>query len=40
MIFNVGYLILITALLLTIFGMMVGFWGGSYAQCQAGGEQL
>jgi cytochrome c-type biogenesis protein CcmF len=29
MIFNVGYLILITAMLLTAFGMTVGFWGGN-----------
>lgn len=28
MIFNVGYLILITAMLLTIFGTVVGTWGG------------
>jgi cytochrome c-type biogenesis protein CcmF len=28
MIFNVGYLILITALLLSAFGVVVGFWGG------------
>src|SRR5215210_5793326 len=28
MIFNVGYLILITALLLTAFGVVVGFWAG------------
>jgi cytochrome c-type biogenesis protein CcmF len=28
MIFNVGYLILITAMLLTAFGVVVGFWGG------------
>jgi cytochrome c-type biogenesis protein CcmF len=28
MIYNVGYLILITAMLLTAFGMVVGFWGG------------
>jgi cytochrome c-type biogenesis protein CcmF len=28
MIFNIGYLILITAMLLTVFGMGVGFWGG------------
>ena len=29
MIFNIGYLILITAMLLTIFGMVVGYWGGA-----------
>jgi cytochrome c-type biogenesis protein CcmF len=28
MIFNIGYLILITAMLLTAFGMVTGFWGG------------
>jgi cytochrome c-type biogenesis protein CcmF len=28
MIFNIGYLILITAMLLTTFGVVVGFWGG------------
>ena len=28
MIYNVGYLILITAMLLTAFGMTMGFWGG------------
>lgn len=28
MIFDIGYLILITALLLAIFGMVMGFWGG------------
>ena len=28
MIFNVGYLILITAMLLAVFGATVGFWGG------------
>lgn len=29
MFFNVGYLILITAFLLTVFGMVMGFWGGN-----------
>ena len=28
MIYNVGYLILITAMLITAFGMTMGFWGG------------
>ena len=28
MIFDVGYLILITALVISVFGIVVGFWGG------------
>ena len=28
MIFNVGYLILVTALLLALFGVVAGLWGG------------
>ena len=28
MIFNIGYLILITALVIAIFGMIAGVWGG------------
>ena len=28
MIFNLGYLVLVTALLLTLFGIVAGFWGG------------
>ena len=28
MLYNVGYLVLITAMLLTVFGVGVGLWGG------------
>ncbi len=40
MIFDIGYLILITALLISIFGIVVGFWGGHTAQRQADRQQF
>jgi len=28
MIFDIGYMLLVTAMLLSLYGMIIGFWGG------------